>query len=285
MWKRRRERKALEAQQRAYDAWDHDREEAVAALETARTFEGTTTNDLMLRGSERAFLIVEGASLIEDRRGAGHWEGQSSGFSVPVASVGGRSIRYHVGQSRGHYVQGAPLPTAIDHGKAFITDQRVVFLGAKQTRECVYAKLLGVEHESGGVIVLSVSNRQKATVIGCGAEVEGTFVFRLDLALAHYRNTLPAFISQLESDLQAVEQRQPPAPVRDDTAETSALAEVTPSGIDGDTAARPTPDAPLSADSPPDPLDEIRRLSELRDRGILTDQEFAAKKAELMDRI
>jgi hypothetical protein len=122
-------------------------------------------------------------------------------------------------------------------------------------------------------------------VIGCGSEVEGTFVFRLDLALAHYRNTLPAFISQLESDLQAVEQRQPPAPVRDHIAETSALAQVTPSGTDSDTPARPAPDAPLSADSPPDPLDEIRRLAELRDRGILTDQEFEAKKAELIGRI
>jgi hypothetical protein len=122
-------------------------------------------------------------------------------------------------------------------------------------------------------------------VIGCGSEAEGTFVFRLDLALAHYRNTLPAFISQLESDLQAVEQRQPPDPVLDHTGEPSALAQVTPSGTDSDTAPRPASDAPLEADSPPDPLDEIRRLAELRDRGILTEQEFAAKKAELIDRI
>ena len=285
MWKHRRERKALEAQQRAYDAWEHERDEAAALVEAARTFEGTTTDDLMLRRNERVFLIVDGASLIEDRRGAGHWEGRSSGFSVPVASIGGRSIRYHVGQSRGHYVQGAPVPTAIDHGKAFITDQRVVFLGGKQTRECAYAKLLGVEHESGGVTVFSVSNRQKATVIACGSEAAGTFVFRLDLALAHYRNTLPAFIAQLESDLKEVEQRQPPDPVHDHTGERSALAQGTPSATDGDTAARPAPDAPPPADSPADPLDEIRKLAELRDRGILTEQEFAAKKAELIDRI
>ena len=285
MWKRRRERKALEAQQRAYDAWEHDRDEAASLVEAARTFEGTTTDELVLRKNEHVFLIVDGASLIEDRRGAGHWEGRSSGFSVPVASIGGRSIRYHVGQSRGHYVQGAPVPTAIDHGKAFITDQRVVFLGGKQTRECAYAKLLGVEHESGGVTVFSVSNRQKATVIACGSEAAGTFVFRLDLALAHYRNTLPAFISQLESELQAVEQRQPPRPVRDYNGEPSALEQVTPSRTDSDAAARPARDAPTAADSPGDPLDEIRKLAELRDQGILTEQEFAAKKAELIDRM
>ena len=285
MWKRRRERKALEAQQRAYDAWEHERDEAAALVEAASTFEGTTTNELMLKGNERVFLIVEGASLIEDRRGAGHWEGRSSGFSVPVASIGGRSIRYHVGQSRGHYVQGAPVPTAIDHGKAFITDQRVVFMGGKQTRECAYAKLLGVEHESGGVTVFSVSNRQKATVIACGSEAAGTFVFRLDLALAHYRNTLPAFISQLESDLKAVEQRQPPDPAPDRNGEPSAPAQITPPARDSGTAAPPAPDAPPPADSPPDPLDEIRKLAELRDQGILTEQEFAAKKAQLIDRI
>jgi hypothetical protein len=110
-------------------------------------------------------------------------------------------------------------------------------------------------------------------------------VFRLDLALAHYRNTLPAFISQLESDLQSVEQRQPPNPVGDHTGEPSALSQVTASGTDSDTAAPPAPDAPRSADSPPDPVDEIRKLAELRDQGILTEQEFAAKKAELIDRI
>jgi hypothetical protein len=177
------------------------------------------------------------------------------------------------------------VPTAIDHGKAFITDQRVVFLGGKQTRECAYAKLLGVEHEPGGVTVFSVSNRQKATVIACGSEAADTFVFRLDLALAHYRNTLPAFISQLESDLQAVEQRQPPDLARDHTDEPSAPAQITPPATDGDNAASPAPDAPPPADSQPDPLDEIRKLAELRDQGILTEQEFAAKKAELIDRI
>jgi hypothetical protein len=285
MWKQRRERKALEAQQRAHDAWEHDRDEAAALVEAARTFEGTTTDELMLKGNERVFLIVDGASLIEDRRGAGRWEGRSSGFSVPVASIGGHAIRYHVGQSRGHYVQGAPVPTAIDHGKAFVTDQRVVFLGGKQTRECAYAKLLGVEHESGGVIVFSVSNRQKVTVIACGSEAAGTFVFRLDLALAHYRNTLPAFISQLESDLQAVEQRQPSDPAPDQAGEPPAPAQITPSATDSGTAGPPAADAAPPTDSPPDPLDEIRRLAELRDQGILTEQEFAAKKAELIDRI
>ena len=34
-----------------------------------------------------------------------------------------------------------------------------------------------------------------------------------------------------------------------------------------------------------DPADQIRKLGELRDEGLLTDEEFAAKKAELLDRL
>lgn len=34
-----------------------------------------------------------------------------------------------------------------------------------------------------------------------------------------------------------------------------------------------------------DPLDQLRKLAELRDAGVLTEQEFAAKKAELMQRL
>lgn len=62
----------------------------------------------------------------EPRRNAGHYEGKSSGISIPVASIGGRSVRYRVGASRGHYVQGAPVPTPVDTGTVYITNKRVI---------------------------------------------------------------------------------------------------------------------------------------------------------------
>jgi len=37
--------------------------------------------------------------------------------------------------------------------------------------------------------------------------------------------------------------------------------------------------------SAPDALDQLRKLGELRDAGVLTDDEFNAKKAELLGRI
>ena len=47
----------------------------------------------------------------------------------------------------------------------------------------------------------------------------------------------------------------------------------------GDAAAEP------DAATPPDTLDLLRKLGDLRDGGVLTDAEFEAKKAELLRRI
>jgi hypothetical protein len=43
----------------------------------------------------------------------------------------------------------------------------------------------------------------------------------------------------------------------------------------------PPPPAPAAADSD-DVLDQLERLGELHDKGVLTDQEFAAQKARLL---
>lgn len=43
----------------------------------------------------------------------------------------------------------------------------------------------------------------------------------------------------------------------------------------------PAPVAPVA----PDPMDQLRKLGELRDAGILSDAEFAAKKAEILERM
>jgi Short C-terminal domain len=48
---------------------------------------------------------------------------------------------------------------------------------------------------------------------------------------------------------------------------------------------REEPDAPPSATAADDPVELLRRLGELRDRGVLSADEFEAKKAELLRRI
>lgn len=50
-------------------------------------------------------------------------------------------------------------------------------------------------------------------------------------------------------------------------------------------APAPAQATPAAASTAPDPMDQLRKLGELRDAGILTDEEFAAKKAEILSRL
>jgi hypothetical protein len=175
---------------------------------TVRDFKGTGSNELVLASGEAVFYKVTGAGLVEDRRQAGHYEGRSSGVSVPIGPV-----RYRVGQSKGHYVQGASVATDIDRGTVYITNRRLIFQGGKQTRECSFAKLIGFHHDdTKGTTTLSVSNRQKPTTVRYGPALSGSFRFRLDLALAHYRGTVNQLLERVlkEANAQMAERPLPP---------------------------------------------------------------------------
>jgi hypothetical protein len=50
-------------------------------------------------------------------------------------------------------------------------------------------------------------------------------------------------------------------------------------------AAQPVAPAGSAAPGVVDPIDQLRRLGELRDAGIVTEAEFAAKKAEILSRL
>jgi hypothetical protein len=107
-------------------------------------------------------------------------------------------------------VQGSPTPTSIDVGTVFVTNQRVIFRGNRQTRECAFAKLIAYQHSNAGSTTFSVSNRQKPTVIHYGPKLSGVFEFRLDLALAHYRGDLGEFVDKLKQGLAEIDQERPP---------------------------------------------------------------------------
>jgi hypothetical protein len=89
----------------------------------------------------------------------------------------------------------------------------VIFQGAKQTRECLFAKLIGFQHSDAlGSTTFSVSNRQKPTTIHYGPALSDSFDFRLDLALAHFRGTVAALVDQLQADLDKLDTERPAAP-------------------------------------------------------------------------
>lgn len=163
---------------------------------------------LMLKEHEIGVAQISNVGLIEERKGAGQWVGGSQGVSIPIGRVAGRSIRYRVGSTRGHYVQGAPISTAVDRGTLSITNQRIVFQGSKKSAECLFVKLLGIQHVPGG-LVITVSNRQKATTLHFGVALDEWVSSRLNIALALYHGDGAQCASQLEAQIHELESPSP----------------------------------------------------------------------------
>ncbi len=165
-------------------------------------------NGLLLKPGEVLLGQVQNVGLIEERSVDGHWQGASQGFSIPIGSIKGRSVRYRVGVNHGHYVQGEPQPTAVDHGALSITDQRIVYQGATKTAECLFTKLLGVQQSSGS-IVISVSNRQKPTVVHVGASLEDWVADRISIATSLYQGEKDQVLANLHQQLNDVVAAKP----------------------------------------------------------------------------
>jgi hypothetical protein len=74
--------------------------------------------------------------------------------------------------------------------------------------------------------------------------------------------------------------RLPPPPARPRPAATpKSLLGATPASTAAAPAARRSP---VSARGRPDPIDQLARLADLRDRGVLSDAEFAVEKAKVL---
>ena len=110
MFEKHKAKKADELYKTQMDEWQSEHDELTAVLQAATTRQGSPSSDIVLKSGEAVFASIDGVSLIEDRRGAGHYAGRSQGFSIPVGSVGGRSVRYRVGANKGHFVQGELTP-------------------------------------------------------------------------------------------------------------------------------------------------------------------------------
>jgi hypothetical protein len=143
---------------RAYEAW-----EAAKLDQSTPSVPGA-----MLKKDEVAYISVQGAGFVEPKHAPGQWAGRSSGFSFKVA----KGVRYRVGASRGHFVQGEESPTVTDTGLFVVTSQRCLFVGSKRTTEWAYAKLLGFSLDGEAIAIFNVSNRQKATGVMYTTEVE-----------------------------------------------------------------------------------------------------------------
>lgn len=246
MFEKRKAEKAAREHGAALASWTQQRDGYAHLVDVAQNFGGSTTTEIMLKPGEALFYKVSNTALVEERAGKGHYQGASAGVSIPIGSVHGRSVRYRVGATRGHYVQGAPVQAAVDTGTTYITNQRVVFQGAKQTRECLFAKLIGASHDdSAGETTISVSNRQKPTTIHYGAALSDNFNFRLELAVANFKGTVPELVDQMRQQLAQIDAERPGGPA---VAPSSSVPPASPPSP----AIAPVPAAPLATPSASD---------------------------------
>lgn len=68
------------------------------------------------------------------------------------------------------------------------------------------------QDQRSGTLVISVSNRQKPLTVRYGRKIAEWVAFRLELALAHNRGEVPAFVAQLQSGLAELDRQKPPPP-------------------------------------------------------------------------
>ena len=202
------ERQAQAKKAAAQQTWTAQVQELQGLLSVASGQSAAGFTSLILKKGEIGIAQITNVGLIEDRKGAGQWQGASQGVSFPIGHIAGRPIRYRVSGTRGHYVQGVPVPTAVDTGALTITNERIVYQGAKKTAECTFPKLLGIQHGAGGLSI-SVSNRQQPTVVHFGTALDEWVSNRLSIAMALFNGEADATVAQLKRQIAEMEAEKP----------------------------------------------------------------------------
>lgn len=202
---------------KALTRWEEEREHVKDVLYMAEHLDevyqasaNELGGDLRTKPGEHMLLSIEGSSLVEPRRTAGSYQGGSAGVSFRVA----KGVSFRVGQHRGTFVPGPEEQTVIDQGgRVFITTQRVVFVGPRQSREWAFSKMLSLSHDGArGATYIQVSNRQKTSGFVYGPSLARSVQDRLTLALAVFDNETEYLASQLRDQLKELDGSKPDPP-------------------------------------------------------------------------
>lgn len=114
-----------------------------------------------MRRGESFIYEIERVHLIEPRRGPRISRRSGDAFTVALAKG------FYYTATGGKTVSEEPEDELkiVDSGSGVFTNQRVVFVGAKFSREWDFSKLTGWENMAGGNLMMGVSNRQKVSGI------------------------------------------------------------------------------------------------------------------------
>ena len=211
--KQLREDRAAKAEQAKAEeiaaGWRSEQAELEAQLELVSSYQGEPARGVLMQAGESAFAQIGRCALLGDIKERGHFVAGSQGLSIPIGSIGGRTVRYRVGSTRGHYEPGAVHVGGVDEGQLVITDQRILFLGAKKTIECKLAKVVSAEVDDEGTITVAVSNRQAPMAVNVGSGTADWLRLRLDLAIARFQGQGDALVAALRQQLEQHQAQRP----------------------------------------------------------------------------
>lgn len=162
----------------------------------------------MLEADEFAVAHVTGALYLENVKAPSRYSGGYGGVSFPIF---GR-VRVNTGRTGGRIIPGEESITPTDNGNALITNQRVMFVGAKRTHEWDFSKMVSISHAPAGYTVFAMKGRGKPAGIGYGKEPAPEVQFRLELASAMARGTLDRYMAELEAERVAHDAVRPVPP-------------------------------------------------------------------------
>jgi hypothetical protein len=212
---------------KAHQVWQAQLEQLRAEAEFYQNFKGETSSpNLLVRNGEEV-ITAFACGIIEDRPGPTSYVGRSSGLSVPVAKIGGASIRYNIGSSRGQIVHGAPVETQIDTGTVYITNQRVVFVGSKQTRDVEFKNLASINCPYNNRTVLSLTNKDKAVILAYQSNMSFMIQRAMLLASSMFNGNRDHLVEDTNAELTQLTAAEP-KPIAEPTFEDFASGKFTP---------------------------------------------------------
>jgi len=204
----RRRRERIEADASALVVPELDLESRLARIDTMidaverssrgdldGLFEGDDGN-LVLKAGEFAIAKITGTGLLEIQRAPATYQGGYGGVSFPL--FGG--IRLNTGGVRGKRIPGEESLGYIEDGETVITNKRAVFLGANNTVEWPFAKIVACEHNETGYTTFAVSGRKKNSGFGYGTDVADEVQFRIEWGIALCNETTDRLLAQLRAE-------------------------------------------------------------------------------------
>ena len=148
---------------------------------------------LVLKAGEFTIARIDNSGLLETTRAPSTYQGGYGGVSFPL--FGG--IRVHTGGVRGQKIPGKESLTYVEDGTTYITNKRAVFLGAANTVEWPFAKVIACEHNPAGYTTFAVTNRKKNSGFGYGTPSASEVQFRIEWGIALCNGTTDRLLGQL----------------------------------------------------------------------------------------